>query len=164
MTTASDIQSGIGGARAVLDIAKGIRSLESEASINEAVIDIQRHAIEAQQALFAAQEAIGEKTRRIDQLEQENARLKSWSEDRATYELADTGQGALAYRSISPDQKGVAPWLCPNCFEEGRKSILQPERYSVGRTETLLCHRCHLELLVEGQRREGQPRPTGKRY
>ena len=164
MTMASDIQSGIGGARAVLDIAKSLRSLESEASINEAVIDIQRHAIEAQQALFAAQEVIGEKTRQIEHLEQENARLRSWTEDKAAYELADTGQGALAYRSVSPAAAGVAPWLCPNCFDEGRKSILQPERYSVGRTETLLCHRCHLELLVEGHRREGQPRPTGKHY
>ena len=131
-----EIKAGYESAKAALQIAQGISSLKSETAVNAAVIDIQRHTLDAQQALSASLDRIGE-------LEKEVMRLKDWSAEKECYELADTGQGSLAYRlkeGVQPPQP--AHWICPHCYQKGEKSILNHETLWVGHAETLVCHPC----------------------
>jgi hypothetical protein len=150
MSMLAEIQAGFGGAKAALDIAKGVQSLSTETARNQAIIDIQRHVIEAQQGLAAG-------LKRIDELEQEVVRLKDWSAEKQRYELADTGKGSLAYRTKGGMEAGEPPhWICPNCYQDGRKSILKHETLPVGRAETLVCHRCGFDVVTRGIR-QGPP-------
>lgn len=144
----TEIKAGYDGAKAALDILKGVQSLQSETAKNQAVIEVQRLIIEAQQGLSVS-------VRQIEKLEADIARLKDWSAQKERYELADTGQGSLAYKL----KEGVEPpepthWICPHCYEDGRKSILKHESLFVGRAETLVCHRCGFDVLTRGVRHE----------
>ena len=149
-----EIKAGYEGAKAAFDIAKGFSSLKTEAAVNGALIDIQRYVVEAQQGLSAS-------LTKIDELEKEIVRLEDWSANKARYDLADTGQGSFAFRL----KEGVEPpepahWICPQCYEDGKKSILKHETLPVGRAETLVCHRCGFDVVTRGVR-HNQGRPAG---
>ena len=142
----AEIQAGMGSAKAALDILKGVQSLQTEAAKNQAVIDIQRHVIETQQGLTVS-------LKRIDELEAEIVHLKDWSSEKQNYELADTGQGSLAYHR----KEGLEPpepphWICPQCYEDGKKSILKHEALPIGRCDTLVCTRCDYDIVTSGVR------------
>jgi hypothetical protein len=113
-----EIKAGYEGAKAALDIAKGVSSLKTETAVNAAIIDIQRHVVEAQQGLSTS-------LQKIDELEKEIVRLKDWSAEKERYELKDTGSGAVAYalkQSVAGGQP--AHYLCADCFENGHKAYL----------------------------------------
>jgi len=143
--------SAYGSAKAALDIAEGYVSLKTETARNEAVINIQRSVLEYQRTIGMAEREYAAGLKRIDALEAEIVRLKDWSAEKQRYELADAGNGCLAYRLKAGMGDGEPPhWLCPNCYEDGKKSILQPQKHP-GLSETLDCPRCQTRLLVRGR-------------
>lgn len=149
-----EIKAAYDSAKAAFQIADGISSLKTEAAVNAAIIDLQRHTVDAQRGLSASLE-------KIDELEKEIMRLKDWSADKQRYELKDTGQGSLAYHlkeGVEPSEP--AHWICPQCYEDGKKSILKHESLLVGRADTLVCHRCGFDVVTQGVR-HNQNRPTG---
>jgi hypothetical protein len=155
-----ELQLGLSSAKAASDIARGIQSLESETAINEAVIEIQRHVMETQQARSCVDREYAAALKRIDTLEQEIVRLKDWSAEKQRYELADTGQGSFAYRlkeGVDPPEPGH--WICPHCYQKGDKSLLKHEHLAVGRADTLVCHPCGYDVVTSGVR-QVQHRPT----
>jgi hypothetical protein len=122
----AEIQAGYAGTKAALDIAKGIFALKTEVERNQAVIDIQRNVIEAQNALSAAEREYSASLKRIDALEQEIVRLKDWSGEMERYEARDVYRGAIAYVMKVGMENGQEPhYLCANCFINSRKSFLQ---------------------------------------
>jgi hypothetical protein len=151
----AEISAGLGSLKAAYDITKGLDSAKTQAAINDVKIPLQQHILDAQQALASANDAQTEASRRIEELEKEIGHLKDWSAEKERYELADTGQGSLAYRR----REGAEPaepahWICPQCYEDGKKSILKNETLPVGRAETLACHRCGFDVVTEGVRHE----------
>jgi hypothetical protein len=149
----TEIQAGLGGAKAALDILKGVQALQSETAKNQAVINVQRHVIEAQTGLSVS-------LKRIDELEAEIVRLEDWSAEKQRYELADTGQGSVAYKL----KEGVEPpepqhWICPQCYQDGKKSILKHESLPIGGADTLVCNRCGYDVVTHGVRHNQNP-PT----
>lgn len=158
----AEIGGALSGLKGAMDIAKGLNAVADTVALNDAKIGLQSAILEAQSSLLAAQEAQTANLRRIEQLEQEIVRLKDWSSEKERFELKDTGQGALAYRAKKGMEQGEpSHWLCPNCYEQGRKSIMQPEHLAIGRTETLVCHPCGLDILVSGHRHKEQPTRGG---
>jgi len=149
----AEISAGLSSLKAAKDIVQGLSAAKTEAAVVGAKIELQGHILEAQQGLFAAQEAQSSNVRRIAELESIIARQKDWSAERERYLLADTGSGALAYSLKDPVEGESQHYLCAHCFEEGNKSILQPEVRMPGRDEFLVCHRCKGELLVQGSTR-----------
>lgn len=153
-----EISAGLSSLKAAKDIVQGLNAAKNEAAINGIKIDLQGLILEAQQGLFAAQEAQSAGTKRIAELEQEIVRLKDWSAQKQRYELADSGRGSLAYKL----KEGVEPpepahWICPNCYDEGKKSLLKHEILPVGRAETLVCNRCPFDVVTRGIRMD-QPK------
>jgi hypothetical protein len=61
--------------------------------------------------------------------------LKDWEAEKQRYELHEVGDGAFVY-SLKESVKGSQPdpWLCANCYHQGRKSILQ----RVGRSSMIV--------------------------
>lgn len=155
MVGITEISAGLSSLKAAKDIIQGFNAASTQAAINEVKLDLQSHLLEAQQALFAAQEAHSASSQRIASLEQEIVRLKNWEAEKQCYELADTGRGTLAYRHKAGMENGEPPhWLCPNCYQQGQKSIMKHEFIAVGKVKTLVCHPCGMDILVEGLRND----------
>lgn len=139
---AAEIRAGYESAKAALNIAKGIGALKTETAVNGAVIDIQRHVLEAQQALSAS-------LQRIDELEKEVVRLKDWSAEKQRYQLKRFFPGSVAYVLKAGMEEGEAPHrLCPDCFHRGNKSFFQPTGEQIRRYTVHRCYSCRAEAAM----------------
>lgn len=154
----AEISAGLGSLKTAKDFIQALNGIQTAAAVNDAKLTLQGLILDAQQGLFAAQELQASAAIRIHELEQQIAKLKDWSADQQRYELADTGQGSLAYR-LKPDMANGEPphWICPNCYQNGKKAIMKEETLAIGRTETLVCHPCGLDIVTSGVRRDQNP-------
>jgi hypothetical protein len=65
----AEISAGLGSLKAAKDIVQGLSAAKTEAAVNGVKIDLQGLILDAQQGLFAAQEAQSADARRIADLE-----------------------------------------------------------------------------------------------
>ncbi len=135
------------------DLVAGLVGIRDTTKLNEVRIGLQGVILEAQQGLFAAQQAHSASDTRIANLEQEIVRLKDWSEEKARYELVAAAAGAFVYmqkegmRTSEP-----AHWLCANCFGDGKKSILQSQRKEREPNKVWLCPSCKATVVTSYMR------------
>lgn len=137
-----EIVTGVGLFKSMLDMAKGLKDINDAAVRNAAVIELQ-------EKILAAREAQSTLAEQVRDLEAEVARLKAWDREKERYELQQRSPncpGALAYR-VKESERGAEPvhWLCPTCYEDGRKSILQ-EHEGARRSINAACPRCKTTL------------------
>lgn len=100
--------------------------------IGAAVTEIEAHLADAIGKFLAAQQAQMAQLETIEALKAEVAKLKGWAAEKEKYELKTVGSGIVAYMN-KPSARGTEPphWLCPTCFENGKKS---PYLFSVRST------------------------------
>jgi hypothetical protein len=62
--------------------------------------------------------------------------------------------------ALKADEAGDAPlhWICPQCYEDAKRSILQPETRFPGRNQVLVCNRCETDIITSGARDVSSPR------
>jgi hypothetical protein len=139
--------------KAAKDIAEAMVGLRDAAAFQAKAIEFQSKIIDIQNAAFAAQEERSAFVERVGELEKQVARLEAWEAEKQRYELKDAGNGALAY-ALKGQYAGPEPahWICASCYEDSKKSILQPETRFPGLTQHLLCHRCEADLIINGSR------------
>jgi hypothetical protein len=160
----AEISAGYGGLKAAVDIVKGLNAAHTAAQLQEIQITLQRHILDGQRSLSEAGEREATVAKAIKSLEQEIVRLKDWEADKQRYQLADTGQGSLAYRPKEGMENGEPQhWICPNCYQTGQKSILKHEHLAVGRTQTLVCHPCGFDIVTQGLRHAPPTLSRGRR-
>jgi hypothetical protein len=147
--------------QAITNIAKSLIGMHDVAVIRERVSKLQAEILSAQTSALAFQTEYAKTFERIRELEKEVADLKAWDVEKQRYELGglrpqDRVLGPLSEpRVFGYTPKGEANpsyALCPNCFEDRVKSVLQKERRTPGMAEVLFCHRCGLDLYLEGER------------
>jgi hypothetical protein len=147
MVTMLEIKAAYDSAKAALQIAQGINSLNSETEKNAAIIDVQRNVVDAQRGLSSALET-------IDQLEREIARLKEWAKEKERYELRAIGDRAVAYAEKASIENPTTPhWLCQPCFDKSEKSAMQFQNVvspigGLGMFGVWRCNRCHADVLT----------------
>jgi hypothetical protein len=115
----ADAIAGLGALKTAFDLAKGLKDIDNAVSRNGAVIELQERILAAQQAQSALLEQIGT-------LEAKVASFENWESEKQDYELRQLEQGGFAY-VLKPEKRDGKPphGLCPNCYEQRRKSILQ---------------------------------------
>lgn len=101
-------------------------SEEFTRDLNSAVINMQGAVMDAQSMTLEAQ---GEQARLlalVKKLEEEARHIEHWEKDRIRYELTDR-YGYKVYRLSEDSRQENEPihFLCPTCYENGVKSILQ---------------------------------------
>jgi len=145
-----EIATGISALKTAFDIAKNISDMAKGKAVNDAVISLQEHIILAQKSALDAQSHEAAQLARIGELEKEIAQLKEWDAQLKQYELKEVHVGALAYvPKPNTDEAKTPHWLCVDCADHGRKSILQ----DVGRTKNnresrYQCPSCKSAILV----------------
>lgn len=156
----AEISAGLGSLKAAADIIKGMNAANTQTSINEVKITLQGYVFEAREALASAQEAQSVALERIRELEQQIVQFEDWERQKDRYELKPMREGPdapVAYALKETMQPGeAAHWICSYCYEDRKKSPLQPEQRP-RRTLVFKCHRCGAEHTIQG---EAEPRPT----
>ena len=138
----------IGGIKAAFDIAKGLSALKTEAERNEAVINIQRVLLEAQQSALTDKQSIGELRNKLDEFEKEARDRSGWEREKARYALTRSPMGAYFYSLRTEMANGeVGHRLCTTCYDDGRKSVLHTTASHSG-GEMVVCHRCNKQTIL----------------
>ncbi len=140
----SEVFAGISAFKAMMDIAKSIKDMDSAASRNAAVIELQ-------EKIFAAQAVQSELFERVRNLEEQVTQYEAWETEKQRYELYDHGDGKLTYSL----KEGVSPpepphEICANCYQKNKKSLLQKETWNPGRCRMLVCHSCGSAIYLTG--------------
>jgi hypothetical protein len=145
----AEIQAGYESAKTLFEVAKGALTLKNEAAINGAILDIQRLALDTQKSLFDANEAYAARLKEIEKLKEQLAALTAWSVDADRYELRRFQPGTLTYVLKVGAQGGEPPhYLCANCYENQRRSILQATSYRELQCRVHRCNCCKAEYPI----------------
>ena len=153
MVTGMELAAGLNSLKMAKDMIQAMSGVYTATQINDVKFTLQGHILDAQQALFAAQQQNAALIEKVSALKAEIASMKDWSAEKAKYELADAGNGTFAYRSKEAVGNAENPMLlCPNCFENSKPSILQPEKHAGGTTVVHKCPACKAELITRGHR------------
>jgi DNA-directed RNA polymerase subunit M/transcription elongation factor TFIIS len=111
--------AGLGALKTAFDMAKGLKDIDNAVSRNAAVIELQEKILTAQQAQSALIE-------RVDKLEKEVAGFEAWDAEKNRYQLKDFGGGTFAYELKPAEARGEPMHrICPACYEQRHRSILQ---------------------------------------
>lgn len=141
------IAGAFGTLKTASEITQGLLALKTDAAVSTKAVELNQVIFEMQQQLFAAQTDYAAVLSRIRDLEAEIAQFKDWEQEKQRYELYELTIGTLVYR-IKPSMQGSEPvhHLCPNCYEQGIKSILQ---YSAIKNlhSSYSCPRCKASFL-----------------
>jgi hypothetical protein len=157
-----EISAAFSSFRAIQTIAEGLPSVRDGAKIEAAVSEIRSRLLEAQGSVFAANERLQKLQDENHRLHGEIATLRNWDREKDQYELQDLQSGALVY-ALKPNQTGPDHSLCPNCFDQSRKSILQKDKLDLGASERLVCFDCDFNVYVRGARMKDHPPHSARR-
>jgi hypothetical protein len=132
---ASEFIAGLGAFKAMMDIAKALKDMDTAAARNAAVIELQ-------EKIFAAHSAQAALLERVSELEKEVARFEAWETEKQRYELQKLSPGILIYRLKSGAERGEPSHeICANCYHKGLKSPLHKTGEGNGLTEWK-CYAC----------------------
>ncbi|MCJ2187340.1 hypothetical protein [Novosphingobium beihaiensis] len=136
-------------AKAAHDVVSSIVGLRISGEVAGKIAEVNKHLVEMTERLLAAQHENAALIARIRELEEEAVRTKAKHGELENYEMKDVGHGAIVY-AVKPGHKIGEPahWLCPNCFANNHKSILQRDQhFSVG-CEAYVCPRCKADVMA----------------
>jgi hypothetical protein len=168
MPDALEIGAALSSLKTAFDLAKTLIGARDEAVIREKVIQLQGEILSAQASVVTAQTHQSALLQEVSDLKKEVADLKAWGAEKENYQLVDLteerpGGGAFAYAlKDQASSTEVEHYLCANCFNEGRKAILQSEVRYPGAVTIMWCHRCGAEVNRSGISYETTPRTTPK--
>ena len=146
----AEISAGLTSLRAALDITKAMIGLRDAEAFRAKSIELQGLILESLDKAIESREAYSTQLDRIRALETEVTNLKDWNAEKKNYELKPSGEGAVAYM-LKPDKRGSEPphWLCPTCFENGKKSHLQFSAKMSGFGSVYRCAGCDSHVTTK---------------
>lgn len=123
---AAEIAAGITSARAAYDLTKAMLKSRDAKLLADGTRDLQMHLSEIIGKFLEAQQAQMAQLEQITALKAEIKKLTDWDAEKQRYELKSAGHGVSAYM-LKPEVRGSEPphWLCPTCFDKGKKAYLQ---------------------------------------
>ena len=140
--------------RAAVEITKAMKDVRDANILQTKVFELTREILAAQTSALEANIAQSALLEKVRDLETQIARLEAWSREKDRYQLTEVATGVFAY-AIKPKAKGTEPFhlLCPRCYEDSKKSILQFTQNIHRGTNVHVCPRCKSEFGV----RRGTP-------
>jgi hypothetical protein len=147
----AEITGLISSAKAAYDIAKGIDSLSEEVAVKEKAAELLRIIIAQTDDIMSLQEKYEKLSDSKKTIEEKLANLENWKEIASQYQLEQVSPGVFAYVPIrNSNVSDPMHWLCPRCFEDRKKSILQlaKERFVPFK---YICLECQNAIYVDDQ-------------
>ena len=138
------------GLKPAINLAQTLLDLVGTGKGRKEALELYGQIVSAHQGAMAAQEAQTLLIKEKQALEAELARFETWDRQKERYELKPMGEGSFVYAVKESERGGEPPHtICPNCYEHGRRSILQST--GIGRqsgTERLHCLACEATITV----------------
>jgi len=151
------IQSTISGLKIASDIAKSFLELKSISEIQGKVVELQSTILSAQSSALSANAAQATMIEAIRTLKEEIARIKAWKREKQRYQLTSPWQGSVVYALKKSMCESEPPhYICTNCYEDGRKSILTSQKKDGGFI-VFLCPFCKCQIQPLGRHSLGYP-------
>lgn len=123
------IGGAITGLKTATDIAKGLIGINTAVEVNAKAIELQRALISALADAVRAQETQSALTEEIRNLKRQLAHNEEFAADMKRYKLNVPWPGSTVYALDAEMSNGEpAHYLCPNCYQAKKKSILQTVR------------------------------------
>lgn len=143
----AEFAAGIAGLKTITELTALVLKMNVDAAVRQKAEESNFAIINAQNLMIELQskhhELLGEK----DQLEKRLVQMEDWKAQAANYDLTDVG-GIFVYASKSQeDSPTPSHWLCANCYDSSRKSILQKTHVS-HRGDQYNCFGCQTEFLI----------------
>lgn len=132
------------------DTAKSLIQLRDIALVRGKAVELQGQILAAQQIALDTRAREESLISQISELKEQVTQLERWSADKEAYALNEVGTGAFAYvRKPNAEPAEPPHWLCTNCFNNHRKSILQyAGRTGSNRESLYTCPMCENRILV----------------
>ena len=119
---------------------------------NMKAMELAQIAINLQNLVFSLQRNLWTLETNHRRLEDKIRQYETFEVEKDKYAPHQCASGAVVYRPIQPihDAEGnvIVHYLCANCYEQHKKSILQPGEI-VDSHRTLRCHCCSSVVLYE---------------
>ena len=124
----------------VVETSSDLKSKQAIAGLQNGILDLQAK-------VFAAQVKYQELADEKRETEQKLRALENWESEAARYRLTALVPGILVYE-MKPDQSRGEPshYICPQCFERKRKSILH---HPSADDSNYFCHECRFNIDPE---------------
>jgi len=153
VTSFADIPIIVKSLKDAKGIADAIRQLDKEVAVNEKaselfniIIDLQSHVSSLQSDLMLIQSQYQELLQVKDNLEKQLVQMGEWEITKSNYKFIAVGIGNFVYEST--DTSAQTHWICPNCYEKQKKSILQVNKAFEGRKVHLDCPNCEINFPI----------------
>lgn len=136
---ASAITSSI---QAAFEIAKGLKSSHDARTIANAQAKIEEQLFTIRAEALALQEKHLTVIHEKEELIKKVMEFEQWEKTESEYELKQIVRGTRVY-SYKNSQQSTIPmhWLCPNCWNDRKKSILQAE-FDAEEEAKYFCPKC----------------------
>lgn len=147
MVDVATISGAVSSLQTAAQIAKSLIGLRDTAMIQGKVIELQSAILAAQSSALTAQSEQSTLIERIRELEKKIADLEAWETEKERYALREISPGAIAYL-VKASAQGSEPVhaICTNCYQHGRKSILQWFVGGFGTDATFDCPSCKVRV------------------
>nr|WP_321457258.1 hypothetical protein [uncultured Cohaesibacter sp.] len=170
MSTLDWIKETIGTVNAILDGLKSVKEIAGNNEVQSQIDDLRMKLVTLTGAYFSLYD-------RYSALEQENVDLKckldeaiKWNKDTMEHcEMKTFASGASVivcnpvvqskHTSEQPSQSEI--YLCPNCFDERHRAILQPRPDTPTEKQIFYCHKCNAEFQLSAQESYRQSNKRG---
>lgn len=122
----AEIQAAIASTKALADIISASKDLRNFNELAGAVFEVNAKLLGVTNVALSAQEKQTELAKRVEYLEKKLAELEQWGAYARNYELREVVPGVFVYVYF-PVDGGKQPrhWVCANCHNQHKKSLLQ---------------------------------------
>jgi hypothetical protein len=141
----AEISAALAGANHAVQLATAAVKMAKDVEVKAAVSALQDEMLDLQSKLFSAHAKFEELLAAKKLAEDKLADLENWNKEAARYQLVELAKEINAY-GLKPDCANGEPHhnLCPNCFQNRKKSIIHRERAG---SEQLVCDNCSFKAL-----------------
>ncbi len=144
----------ISSLKTIGEIIKGLFGLKKPHEIEGIINKLQSALTTTNNAALELQARYAAAIEEIRNLKEETVRIKAWETEKKRYKLVSAWEGTVLYalkKTMSSSEP--AHYICTNCYEDGRKSILRPRRNTF---YVLSCPACKSEFHSDSMTR---PKP-----
>jgi Zn finger protein HypA/HybF involved in hydrogenase expression len=136
------ITGALTGVGAALEITKSMLAIKVDSAVSAKVAELDRIMLDIMQKLLTSQTEQSTLLSRVRELEAEIAHFEDWESETQRYELKELVPGTLVYR-LKPGMENKEPVhdLCPHCYQQGIKSILQDNGFDKA-WHVFICPHC----------------------
>lgn len=141
-------QGVIGSLSAAVKLLQSLKDTAGAAKVKPQLIELYDIILAGQSIAFEDNLAKRSLFDRIRELEEELTRAKAWEEQKTRYKLVSPWEDAVAVvyaLKASCKDSEPAHWICTKCYDDGRRTILQPREDKNGYA-LLSCPTCKSEI------------------